>query len=471
MSNTTIQIKRSSGTIVPANGSLSAGELAYSYLSDKLFIGDATGTGVLAIGGKHFVDLLNLSFDVANAAYAAANAAATSAKVNLAFDTANAAFDKANSANVFAYNTDIKASAGFDKANSANVFAYNTDIKAAAAFDKANSANVLAKAAYDDSNTRVSKSGDTITGDLSVVGNLSVSGQTSYINVENYRVDDSLIYLAANNYVSDIVDIGFIANYVNATGSNVHTGIFREHSNKEYYVFQGYDQEPLNNHIDPNGNNFTLAVLNADIRTSNLNLGGANAILWITGAFDKANSVAVSANAYANVVGSSSNAYADVVGASSNAYANVVGASANSYANVVGSSANAYADVVGASSNAYANVVGAAANTYADGVGSAANTNAANATYLTVGTVPSGRISGSYSGITGVGTLTSGTWNADIITVPYGGTGRSSFTTNGVLFGNSAGPISITSAGTEGQVLQASSTGVPQFAMLDGGSF
>ena len=429
MSNTTIQIKRSSGTIVPANGSLSTGELAYSYQSNKLFIGNASGTGVLAIGGKHFVDLLNVSFDVANAAYAAANAGAT---------TANAAFDKANSANVFAYNTDIKAAAGFDKANSANVFAYNTDIKAAAAFDKANSANVLAKAAYDNSNTRVSKSGDTITGDLSVVGNLTISGQTSYINVQNYRVDDSLIYLAGNNFVSDIVDIGFIANYVNATGSNVHTGIFREHSNKEYYVFQGYDQDPLNNHIDPNGNNFTLAVLNADIRTSNLNLGGANAILWITGAFDKANSVAISANAYANVVGASS---------------------------------NAYANVVGASSNAYANVVGAAANTYANGVGSAANTNAANATYLTVGTVPSGRISGSYSGITGVGTLTSGTWNADIITVPYGGTGKTSFTTNGILFGNSSGSISVTAAGTEGQVLQASSIGIPQFGMLDGGSF
>ena len=100
-----------------------------------------------------------------------------------------------------------------------------------------------------------------------------------------------------------------------------------------------------------------------------------------------------------------------------------------------------------------------------------ANTNAANASFLSTGTVPSGRMSGSYTGITGLGTLTVGTWNADTIKVGYGGTGVVSFTQNGILYGNAAGDLKVTLAGTEGQVLQASSTGIPQFGMLDGGTF
>ena len=129
----------------------------------------------------------------------------------------------------------------------------------------------------------------TITGNLSVVGAFSVSGNTTIVNAENLRVSDPLIYLAGNNYTSDIVDIGFIGNYVNATGSNVHTGLYREHADKMYYLFNGYDAEPANNHIGALSNNMTLAVLNADLKTSNLNLGGVNAITWITSAFAKAN--------------------------------------------------------------------------------------------------------------------------------------------------------------------------------------
>jgi len=60
-----------------------------------------------------------------------------------------------------------------------------------------------------------------------------------------------------------------------------------------------------------------------------------------------------------------------------------------------------------------------------------------NAAALTSGTVPSARVTGAYAGITGVGTLTAGTWNADTVTVPYGGTGATSLT--GMLKGNGAG--------------------------------
>ena len=53
---------------------------------------------------------------------------------------------------------------------------------------------------------------------------------------------------------------------------------------------------------------------------------------------------------------------------------------------------------------------------------------------ITSGTVDSARISGSYTGITGVGTLTAGTWNATTLGVAYGGTGLTSYTIGDIIY-------------------------------------
>ena len=57
------------------------------------------------------------------------------------------------------------------------------------------------------------------------------------------------------------------------------------------------------------------------------------------------------------------------------------------------------------------------------------------------------------------------------LSVADGGTGRSTFTTNGVIYGNGTTGLLVTAAGTDGQVLQANASGVPVFADLDGGTF
>jgi len=70
-----------------------------------------------------------------------------------------------------------------------------------------------------------------------------------------------------------------------------------------------------------------------------------------------------------------------------------------------------------------------------------ADTNIAiGATQITSGTIDTARISGSYTGITGVGTLTVGTWNASTITVSNGGTGAT--TLSGYIKGNGTAPLS-----------------------------
>jgi hypothetical protein len=86
----------------------------------------------------------------------------------------------------------------------------------------------------------------------------------------------------------------------------------------------------------------------------------------------------------------------------------------------------------------------------------------------TVNTAGTGYAVGTiFANITG-GTVSS--LSADI-GVADGGTGVSTFTTNGVLYGNGASEIQVTSAGTDGQVLQANASGVPVFAHIDGGTF
>jgi hypothetical protein len=57
------------------------------------------------------------------------------------------------------------------------------------------------------------------------------------------------------------------------------------------------------------------------------------------------------------------------------------------------------------------------------GLAASATTDTTNASNITSGTLPSGRLTGGYTGITGVGTLTVGTWQGTAIAVAYGGTG------------------------------------------------
>lgn len=337
MSNTLIQIKRSTSSATPAT--LSIGELAYSYQSNTLFIGNTSGSGVIAIGGAGTSDIAN--------SYAVLVGAAGNAYANLVGSASNTYADGVGT-----------------------------------------SANAYSTATF------LPLTGGTLSGDLVVSANLTVTGTTTYVNTQSLLVSDNIFVLNADlpSGTAPSQDAGMQIN----RGSSAN-------------VFIIWDEDTDHWQFTNDGTTYQNIVGNTDLQT-----------------------VATSANAYANAVGTAGNAYAVSVGTAG-----------NTYATSVGTSGNAYAVAVGTAGNTYASGVGTSANAYADLVGSAANTNAANASYINTGT----------------------------LVVARGGTGAGSFTANGVIFGNGTGALQVTAAGTEGQVLQATAAGVPQFGMLDGGSF
>jgi hypothetical protein len=538
MSNTVIQIKRSLTSSQPP--SLNVAELAYSYVSNTIFIGTPDGTGTIAIGGKRYLDVQNNIYNIVNSAFTLANTTGgsnqlanqagvianasfdhsnlTYTAVNSAFGVINAAYTSSNANYVLTNSAFTVLNAAYTSSNANYVLTNaaftqsNTDnVRLSAAYTSSNAGYTVANAAYGYANAsnswanvtfvKLTAPQQTITGDLAVTGNLTFLGNSTVISSAQLSVGDSLIYLAANNYSgTDLLDIGFIANYGNTTGANVHTGLVRDATDKTYYLFNGYDKEPANNTFVPYGNNMSLAVLNADLITSNLVLGGANAIVWIKSAYDNSNggfTVANDAFGHSNLTYNAVNSAFAVINAaytSSNAAyvsLNAAYTSSNAAYVVVNAaftqsntdnvrlsaayvSLNAAYIVVNSAytvSNAGFNVANAA-SIYAIAANAYLTNTFSSAANISSGTLPSGRLTGSYTGITGVGTITTGTWNGSTVNVGYGGTGIVSATLNGVVFGGGGNAaFQVTAAGTEGQVLTASATGVPQFQMLSGGTF
>ena len=78
-------------------------------------------------------------------------------------------------------------------------------------------------------------------------------------------------------------------------------------------------------------------------------------------------------------------------------------------------------------------VVSNAAFTYANIANAYLSNTFSNAANIISGVLPAGRLQGYYTGITGVGTITTGVWQGSTVNVAYGGTGIVSATLNGVV--------------------------------------
>jgi len=115
-----------------------------------------------------------------------------------------------------------------------------------------------------------------VSGDLTVTGDLVINGTTTTLDVATMSVEDPLIRLATGNTL-DTLDVGFMAQYDGSTTAK-HTGVFRNATDKEWYVFDSYEAvDPNLNVIDTGHLSFALASLNVDVirfAAQNFNLTG-----------------------------------------------------------------------------------------------------------------------------------------------------------------------------------------------------
>ena len=338
---------------------------------------------------------------------------------------------------------------------------------------------------FDVDNTVVRTTGGTISGDLAITGNLVVSGNTVTQDVETLKVEDSLIQLAANN-AADAVDIGFFGQYND--GSTKYTTLFRDASDSgKYKLLTGGTTIPsAANSVDPttystaslvaNITGGTVSGLTSDIAVAD---GGTGAGTFTIGGIIMGNgtgALSVLANSSYTLTGGL---------AAANTLSSLT---VDSYGRVTAATGIAIAiDTAAITSGtlAYARG-GTGATSYTTGAllvaGATELTSLANSSFtLTGGLAAANTISsltvdayGRVTAATGAAiaiaasAITSGT-----LGVTRGGTGFASYTANGVIIGGVTSTSALTSvaSSTEGHVLQVSSSGVPTFAHLNGGSF
>lgn len=276
-----------------------------SFVSAGLNVLDQANTARNTANGAYAQ--ANGAYAQANGAYAQANGAY--AQANGAFSQANGAYAQANGAyaqaNVAGNTVRVSANAGSTLSNkqlnfnntasiqvtvadsgdgNANITFATTGAAVAdayaqanAAYGQANAAYGQANAAYGEANLKLNLTGGSLTGDLTISGNLVVTGNATTINVSNLSVNDAIILLSANA-TGDATDIGFVGHF-DRGATATHAGMIRVHSLNEFQIFDNYELEPTNNIIDIANYNYRLGNLRVNAINANsvLILGNAAA--------------------------------------------------------------------------------------------------------------------------------------------------------------------------------------------------
>lgn len=104
--------------------------------------------------------------------------------------------------------------------------------------------------------------------DLTLSGNLTVSGTLTTIDTVNLTVQDSMIELANGNVSTDALDIGFYGQY-GSTGAKF-TGLFRDASDSGIYkLYSGLTVEPTTT-VDTANTSYTQGTLQAFLKSGGL---------------------------------------------------------------------------------------------------------------------------------------------------------------------------------------------------------
>ena len=211
----------------------------------------------------------NSSFNHSNSAYQSQNA--TGQYANSSFVHANSAYESQNATGQYANAAFIHANSGFIQTNSAFIHTNS-------AYESQNATGQYANAAFLRANNSLSANvGGTVTGDVSITGNLTVSGITTYVNTQTVLVADNILTLnaAVNQSGSPISDAGIEIDRGNE--ANVYI-LWNETTNKWTFTEDGTNYDTL---------------------------GGSSASSYANSAFNHANSAFIQVNSAFDIVNAS----------------------------------------------------------------------------------------------------------------------------------------------------------------------
>jgi hypothetical protein len=166
-----------------------------------------------------------------------------------------------------------------------------------------------------------SASGTTLTiglpNNVTIAGNLTVSGDTTTVNTSTLTVEDPLIAMASGNNAADAVDIGIYGLYDTSGSQDLYSGLFRDASDSgKWKLFKDNQAVPTTT-VNTSGTGYAAATLVANLEgavTGNATtatalatgrtIGMTGDVVWTSASFDGSGNVTAAATIQANAVDS-----------------------------------------------------------------------------------------------------------------------------------------------------------------------
>ncbi len=262
--NTIIQILRSNTTAYPTT--LNPGEQAYSFVSQKLFVGN-TANGVITIGGKYYVDLIDGATSSSNSSNTLVRRDNSG---NVAFNMATVQLDASGSTDVVNKNyLDTRINA----LSSNTIYAGTLGQNGYSNVHVSNTAGggQVIIVANNSTVATLTKTEASFVQDVTVSGNLTVKGSTSYTNVETLLVDNNEIVMNANASGSPLINAFITVN----RGAADNAAIIWNEATDKWQLDKAIGANNIYDIVDTQGGQSIggTTTLNAASVTNGLNAG------------------------------------------------------------------------------------------------------------------------------------------------------------------------------------------------------
>ena len=312
----TIKIKRTTGT--GKDSSVEQGELFYAYgdggtYGKRLAIGHVNGGGNTPeiIGGKLFMDMLDHTAGTLTASSAVlvdSNSKISALKIGNSNDAGSIEMFESSSNGTNSIKLVVPSSLTGDitytlPGTVTNGQFLTTDGSGNLSFAEVSTA--LTISADSGSNDTVTIGTDTLAfvgtsneiettvsnnqiqiglpNNVTISGNLTVSGTTTTVSSTTVNVADSMLSLATGNNSSDAVDIGFYGLYDDSGSQDEYAGLFRDATDQKFRLFKNLQAEPGTT-VNTSGTGYAVATLVAHLEDSSVSITGGS----ITGITDLA---------------------------------------------------------------------------------------------------------------------------------------------------------------------------------------